>query len=372
MSTQGFPFFDITRQFQEIKPEVMAAFEKLLDHQHLIGGSAVVDFEKSIAEWMSVKHAVTCASGTDALIIALRVAGIEPGDEVITPSYSFLASTSAIAWIGAVPVWADIQPDTYCIDVKEIEKKITPKTKAIMAVHLYGQTADMNAINALAKSRGLKVIEDCAQSIGAKYQGKSAGGLGDICALSFYPTKNLGAAGDAGLVTTQDDELGRKATLMRQHGMPKRYTYDLLGFNSRLDSLQCAYLHIKLKHLKKWNDRRNQIAAHYMEALKPLESKGLVLPYTVPGNYHVYHQFMVRLPKRDQVKAQLAELGVPTDIYYPRSIADEEIMQKYRNPSEKFPVADMCAQSILALPVFPELTQSEIDRVVDGFHKVLR
>jgi len=224
MSTPSFPFFDITRQFREIKPEVMSAFEKLLDQQHLIGGSAVTDFEKAIAEWMEVKHAVTCASGTDALIIALRAAGIEAGDEVITPSYSFLASSSSIAWIGAVPVWADIRPDTYCIDVKEIEKKITPKTKGIMAVHLYGQSADMGPISDIAKKHGLRVIEDCAQAIGAKYQGRQVGGLGDICALSFYPTKNLGAAGDAGLVTTNDDELGRRSLLMRQHGMPKRYT----------------------------------------------------------------------------------------------------------------------------------------------------
>jgi dTDP-4-amino-4,6-dideoxygalactose transaminase len=371
MSTQTFPFFDITRQFQEIKPEVMATFEKLLDHQHLIGGSAVVDFEKSAAEWMGVKHAVTCASGTDALIIALKVAGVEPGDEVITPSYSFFASTSSIAWIGATPVWADVRPDTYCIDVKEIEKKITPKTKAIMAVHLYGQTADMDAINALAKSRGLKVIEDCAQAIGAKNNGKQAGGLGDICALSFYPTKNLGGAGDGGLVTSNNDDFGKRALLMRQHGMPKRYTYDLLGFNSRLDSLQCAYLHIKLKHLKRWNERRNEIAKFYIDSLKPLEKKGLVLPYTVPGNYHVFHQFMVRVPNRDQVKAKLGEMGIPTDIYYPKGIPDEDIMKKYKKPGDVFPVADECSKSILALPIFPELTKAELEKVVDGFHKVV-
>lgn len=371
MSTQTFPFFDITRQFQEIKPEVMSAFEKLLDNQHLIGGNAVADFEKSAAEWMGVKHAVTCASGTDALIIALRVAGIQPGDEVITPSYSFFASSSSIAWIGAVPVWADIRPDTYCIDVKEIEKKITSKTKAIMAVHLYGQTADMAAIKSLAKAKNLIVIEDAAQAIGAKSGGVQAGGLGDICALSFYPTKNLGGAGDGGLVTSNNDDFGRRSLLMRQHGMPKRYTYDLLGFNSRLDSLQCAYLHIKLKHLKRWNERRNEIAGLYSEALKPLEKKGLVLPFTAPGNYHVFHQYMVRTPNRDQVKAKLAELGVPTDVYYPKGIPEESIMSKYKKAGDKFPVADECSNSILALPIFPELTKTEIERVIDGFHKVL-
>lgn len=371
MSTQIFPFFDITRQFQEIKPEVMAAFEKLLDNQHLIGGSAVSDFEKSAAEWMGVKHAVTCASGTDALIIALRVAGIQPGDEVITPSYSFFASSSSIAWIGAVPVWADIRPDTYCIDVKEIEKKITSKTKAIMAVHLYGQTADMKAINDLAKAHGLKVIEDAAQSIGAKFNGVQAGSLGDICALSFYPTKNLGGAGDGGLVTSNNDEFGRNSLLMRQHGMPKRYTYDLLGFNSRLDSLQCAYLHIKLKHLKRWNERRNEIAKTYIENLKSLESKGLILPFTAPGNGHVYHQFMIRVQNRDQVKAKLAEMGIPTDVYYPKAIPEETIMHKYKKGSETFPVANLCSDTILALPIFPELTKAEIEKVIDGLHKVL-
>lgn len=371
MSTPKFPFFDITRQYGKIKSEVMSRFEKLLDTQALIGGAAVTDFEKAAAEWMGVKHAVTCASGTDALIIALRAAGVKEGDEVITPAFSFFASSGAITWIGAKPVWADIRPDTYCIDVEQIKKRLTPKTKAIMVVHLYGQCVDMDPILDLAKQKGLYVIEDCAQSIGAKYKGRSAGGLGHIAAVSFYPTKNLGGAGDGGLVTTNDDALGRTALLMRQHGMPKRYTYEIRGFNSRLDSLQCAYLHVKLPYLAKWNERRAWIADYYNKNLKDLETKGLVLPVTQQGNTHVWHQYVVRIPNREEVRGRLAELGVPTDVYYPKAIPREEVLREFVAGGDSWPVADKAAQEVLALPIFPELTQQEIDLVIQGLHKSL-
>ena len=373
MSTQPsqFPFFDITRQFKEIKSEVMQTFEKILDNQSLIGGNFVVDFEKEIASWLNVKHAVTCASGTDALVLALRALGVQAGDEVITPAFSFFASTGAITWLGAKPVWVDIRPDTYCLNVAEVKKKITSKTKAIMAVHLYGQCADMDAINAIAKERGLKVLEDCAQSIGAKYKGRTAGGLGDMAAISFYPTKNLGGAGDGGLITSNDDALGRAAMLMRQHGMPKRYTYEILGLNSRLDTLQTSYLHIKLKHLKKWNERRAEIADYYIKNLKPLEKKGLVLPVTSEGNTHVWHQFMVRVPDRENLRNRLNELGVPTDVYYPKAIPHEDVLKSFVNPKDSWPVSDECARTIMALPIFPELTQKEIDLVVAGMLKAM-
>lgn len=371
MSTkQSFPFFDITRQFKELKPEVMSTFEKLLDNQHLIGGAAVQDFEKAIAEWIGVKHAVTVASGTDALILGLKALGVGHDDEVITPTFSFFASTGSITWIGARPVYVDILPDTYCLDPKQIRKKITKKTKAIMVVHLYGQCADMDEIMAISQETGIPVIEDTAQSIGAKYKGKSAGAIGDLGAISFYPTKNLGGAGDGGLIVTNNDELGRKALLLRQHGMPKRYTYDLLGMNSRLDSLQCAYLHIKLKHLNKWNKRRQEIAQYYINNLKDLEGKGLTLPKTASGNEHVWHQFMVRLKDRENVRAKLTELGVPTDVYYPRAIPDEPVLKDYVS-GVQCPVATQAALEITALPIFPELTQQEIDQVVSGIRKVL-
>lgn len=373
MNTQKptFPFFDITRQYKEIKPEVMSVFEKILDAQANIGGAYVADFEKAAAEWIGVKHAVTVASGMDALILGLKALGVKAGDEVITPAFSFFGSTGAITWLEAKPVWADIRKDTYCMDMDQVKKKITSKTKAIMVVHLYGQCADMDALMKISKETGVPIIEDTAQSIGATYHGKPAGGIGHVGAISFYPTKNLGGAGDGGLITTNDDSIAQMASLLKNHGMPKRYTYAILGSNSRLDSLQCAYLNIKLKHLKKWNDRRLEIANMYIKNLKDLESKGLVLPVTAAGNKHVFHQFVVRVKDREQVKNRLAELGVPTDIYYPKSIADEDVVKSYRNSSEKFPVAEECAQSVLALPIFPELTQTEIDFVISSVRKAL-
>lgn len=364
-------FFDITRQYQQLKPEVMSAFEKILDSQSCIGGVAVAEFEKNIAQWIGSKHAVTVASGMDALILGLKALGVKAGDEVITPAFSFFGSTGAITWLQATPVWVDIKSDTYCIDEKEIEKKITSKTKAIMPVHLYGQCADMDPILEISRKKGIPVIEDTAQSIGASYKGRAAGTMGDIGAISFYPTKNLGGAGDGGLIVTNNDDLAQKAALLKNHGMPKRYTYALLGSNSRLDALQCAYLNIKLKHLQKWNNRRAEIASYYIQKLSDLESKGLVLPKTDSANKHVYHQFVIRLPNREIVRNKLVELGVPTDIYYPKAIPDEPVVKEFRNSSERFPVAEKCANEVLALPIFPELTQNEVDFVVEGIRKAL-
>ncbi len=373
MNTQNpsLPFFDITRQYKEIKSEVMSTFEKILDAQACIGGAYVTEFEKSAAQWVGAKHAVTVASGMDALILGLKAIGVKAGDEVITPAFSFFGSTGAITWINAKPVWVDIHKDSYCLNVDQVKKKITSKTKAIMPVHLYGQCADMDALMKLSKETGIPVIEDTAQSIGASYKGKPAGGIGHVGAISFYPTKNLGGAGDGGMIVTNDELISQQAMLLKNHGMPKRYTYAMLGSNSRLDALQCAYLNIKLKHLKKWNERRAEIAGQYIKNLKDLESKGLVLPVTMEGNKHVFHQFVIRVKDRDQVKARLAELGVPTDIYYPQAIPDESVLKEFRNPAEKFPVAEECAQTVLALPIFPELTQKEIDTIIAGVRKAL-
>ncbi|MBX9769446.1 MAG: DegT/DnrJ/EryC1/StrS family aminotransferase [Bdellovibrionales bacterium] len=365
-----FNFFDLTRQYAEIKPAVMKVFEELLDKQHLILGDATAKFEADVAKWIGVKHAVTVASGTDALIVGLKALGVGAGDEIITPAYSFFASTSSIILAGAKPVLVDIEPDTYNMDPLKLEAAITAKTKAIMPVHLYGQCADMGAILTIAKKHGIPVMEDYAQSIGATYQGQQAGTMGALGATSFYPTKNLGGAGDGGLVTTNDDALADRLKLLRAHGMRVRYQHEILGTNSRLDALQCAYLHVKLPLLQGFMNRRRQIAERYLSELKSLESRGLVLPVTRLENVHVWNQFIIRVPNRDQVRKNLLELGVPTEIYYPFTVAEQPPLRPYC--AEKgWAVSEASAATSLALPIFPELIDSEQKLVIDALKEVL-
>lgn len=357
------PFFDLTRQYKTIKAEVLKSYEDLLDRQALIMGDAVSKFEQEIAQWIGVKHAITCASGTDALILPLKALGIGPGDEVITPAYSFFASTSSILLAGATPVFVDVDPVTMNIDVRKIEAAITPKTKMIMPVHLYGQCADMDAVNEIAKKHKLLVMEDFAQSIGATFKGRQAGTMSTVGATSFYPTKNLGGSGDGGLMITNDDALADKLKLIRVHGMRIRYTHEFLGTNSRLDALQCAYLRIKLPRLNGWMQRRQQLADRYMKELAPLKSYGLILPETAEGRTHVWNQFCIRVNQRDQVKQTLAENGIPTEIYYPFTVPHQEPLRPYA-PKTGWAVSEDCARTSMALPIFPELTDEEQGLVI--------
>ena len=368
--TNKLNFFDLTRQYSEIKPAVMKVYEDLLDKQHLILGEAAQKFETDVARWIGVKHAVTVASGTDALILGLKAMGVGPGDEVITPAYSFFCSTSSIILAGATPVLVDVEPDTYNLSPRLVEAAMTSKTKAIMPVHLYGQCADMGPLMAISKKHGIPLIEDFAQSIGATYQGQQAGTMGLVGATSFYPTKNLGGAGDGGLVTTNDDGVADRLKLLRVHGMRVRYHHEILGTNSRLDALQCAYLHVKLPKLQGYMARRKQLAERYLREMKPLEALGMVLPTTRKENVHVWNQFIVRVPNRDQVRKNLQEIGIPTEIYYPLTIAEQPPLRPYC-AERGWAVSEASALSSLALPIFPELKDSEQTLVIEGFKEVL-
>lgn len=368
---QNIPFFDLKRQYQQIQNEVEAALPKIFEEQAFILGERVQNFETNIAEWIGVKHAVTVKSGTEALFLGLKALGIGHGDEVITPAFSFFASTGAILLTGATPVFVDINPSTYNIDVSKIESAVTSKTKAIMPVHLYGQCADMSPIIQLAKKHNLFVIEDYAQSLGATYKGLQAGAIGNLGATSFYPTKNLGAAGEGGLITTNDDGLADKIKIMRVHGMRERYLHEVLGNNSRLDSLQCVYLNIKLKYLKGWMKKRDQNAKRYLNELQPLTQKGLQLPIVHSDCTHVWNQFVIQVPNRMDVRKKLTELGVGTDIYYPHTIPSQKVMEGICVPTG-WTVSESVAQKCLAIPVFPELTDGEQTHVIESMFKVLQ
>lgn len=365
-----FPFFDLTRQFPEIKNEVMTTFEKLLDRQALVMGDAVTDFEKNIAQWMGVKHAITVGNGTEALILALKVLDIGPGDEVITPAFSFFASTGAILYVGAKPVFVDVDAATYNMLPDQIEKMITARTKAIMPVHLYGQMAEMGPILEIAKKHKLRVIEDYAQSIGARDGDLVSGACGDLGATSFYPTKNLGAAGEGGMITTNDDALADKTRLIRVHGMRKRYIHEFLGTNSRLDALQCAYLSAKLPRLNRWVEMRTQNANRYFAELAPLTKLGLTLPKVGATKKHVWNQFIITVPERDRVKEILAERGVPTEIYYPFTIPEQAPLRGICEPAG-WPTSEKLARTSMALPIFPELKSEEQTLVIEGLKHAL-
>lgn len=372
MPQYRFPFFDLTRQYQGLKNDVMKSVQQVFEKQAFVMGEEVTSFEAEVGRYMGAKHAITCSSGTDALVLALKTLGIGPGDDVLTTPFSFFASTSSILLAGARPVFSDIDPLTFNLNPSLLEKALTPKTKAIMVVHLFGQCADMDPIVAFARKRGLRVIEDAAQSIGARYNDKKAGSIGDMGAVSFYPTKNLGGAGEGGLVTTQDDALAEKARLLRVHGMKVRYTHDLLGWNSRMDALQAAVLRVKLPHLDKWVARRQQLSGQYNESLAPLVKTGkIVLPAAEKNRFHVWNQYVVRVENRDQVRAKLDERGIPTDIFYPKTLPVQPALKDLGLETLHLPVAEDCAAKALALPIFPELTDGEQQQVVQALTEVL-
>lgn len=365
------PFFDVSRQYQPLKSQVLEKFTQILDRQAFIGGDVVSQFETDLAKWTGAKHAITVANGTDSLTLALRALDIGHGDEVITTPYSFFASTGSILLTGAKPVFVDIDPRTYNINPALIEKAITSKTKAILPVHLYGQCADMDPILAVAKKHKLFVVEDYAQSIGAADKGRQAGTMGTVGCTSFYPTKNLGGAGEGGAITTNDDKLAEKIKMIRSHGMPKRYIHDVLGTNSRMNALQVSYIAVKLPLLKNYMASRQKIAARYAEELRPLTDKGLVLPFTSEGNTHVWNQFIVRVPKRDEVQKALAEEGIPTEIYYPMTIPEQKVLRGICQ-EKGWSESESAARTSLALPVFPELTAEEQGFVISALQKVFK
>ena len=354
-------------QYLAHKAEIDAAMQAVLDGGRYVLGPETAAFEKEFAAWVGVAHAVGVANGTDALHLALRALGVGHGDEVITVSHTAVATAAAVTLAGAVPVLCDIEADTFTLDPALIERLITPRTRAIIAVHLYGQAADMDAILEIAKRRGLPVIEDCAQAHGARYQGRRVGTMGALACFSFYPTKNLGAIGDGGAVVTGDDALGAKLRLLREYGWAERYVSHSEGWNSRLDELQAAILRVKLRYLDADNASRRRIAARYGAELA---DTGLVLPVTREGSEHVYHLYVVRSDRRDALNAHLQARGIAAGIHYPVPI---HLQPAYRStPPVSLPVTERAAREVLSLPIYPELSDTEVSTVVSAVRDFFR
>jgi len=369
---------DLKRQYEPLHAELMAALEHVLQTQQFILGEQVASFERAAAFQLGVNHAIGCSSGTDALWLALVASQIGPGDAVLTTPFSFFASVSAILRAGAQPVLADIDPVTFNLDPDAVRCALdTPaaaNTKAILPVHLYGQCADWDAFSKIGGEYGLKLIEDAAQAWGANWNGKAAGGLGDAAAFSFNPTKNLSAAGDAGMVTTNDDEIAERARMLRQHGMRRRYYHDEVGWNTRLDGFQGAVLEIKLKYIVGWNDARRAIAERYHSLFRkagvvdpgPYPGKGIVLPVEVSGAHHVWHQYVIRCTRRDVLRDFLSARKIGSEIYYPVPLHMQEALKSLGYAEGDFPESERAAREVLALPIFPELREDEQQTVVNA------
>ena len=366
--SSGVPLVDLRAQHAAIAAEVQAALDAVLANTDFILGADVDAFEQEYARYCEAEHCVGLDSGMSALELGLRAMGIGPGDEVITPAGSFIASSSAISFTGATPVWVDMDPRTYNIDPALIEAAITPRTKAIMAVHLYGQPADMDAVFAVARRHGLPVIEDACQSHGARYQGKRTGSMGAFAAFSFYPAKNLGAYGDAGALTTNDAELAEKVRMMRNYGQRAKYDHVYLAWNRRLDTIQAAVLRVKLRHLDRWNQARRTNASMYDELLR---DTGAGLPFASPDSEHVYHLYVVQVDNRAEVQRELAEHGISTGIHYPVPIHLQEAYRSAGYGPGSFPVTETAAERILSLPMYPELSEAGVRRVAAALGRAL-
>jgi len=355
-------FVDLRKQYAPLKEEILAGIEKALDGMHLFLGENVQQLEKDFAHFCGASHGIGVGDGTEALHIILRALGIGAGDEVITVSHTFIATAEAILLAGAKPVFVDIDPDTYLMDVTKVEEKITPRTKAILPVHLYGQTVDIDPLLELAAKHNLKVIEDACQAHGAEYKGRKAGSMGDAGAFSFYFSKNLGAYGEGGFITTNDDKLASHIRKIRDHGSGQRYHHDMLGFNARLDEIQAVVLRAKLPHLETWNGLRRKHAHLYNELLKDTMA---VTPKERPGNTSVYHLYVIKTPQRDQLQTWLKERGVFTGIHYPIPIHRQQVMEPLGLKDQSLPVTDQVTSQILSLPMFAELEDHEIKYTVD-------
>jgi dTDP-4-amino-4,6-dideoxygalactose transaminase len=359
------PLLDLKVQYASIREEIREAVDRVMDSQHFILGPEVEALEREVAEYCHCRHAIGVSSGTDALLVVLMAMDIRPGDEVITSSYSFFATAGAIARLGATPVFVDIDAATFNIDPAALESGITRRTRAILPVHLYGQMADMEAILQIASKHKLPVIEDAAQAIGAERSGYRAGSAGDAGCLSFFPSKNLGGAGDGGMVTTNDAELAERVRMLRNHGFRTRYHNELLGGNFRLDALQAAVLRIKLRHLDRWTEARQNNAAEYRRVLPP----GVGLPIEVPGR-HVYNQFVIRHPRRDALIEYLKAQQIGCEVYYPVPLHLQKCFESLGHQPGKFPVSERASRETLALPIYPELTKEMIRRIARAIAQV--
>ena len=360
------PLLDLKAQYQPIREDVLAAIARVCDSQYFILGAEVEALEHELAAMLGVAHAVGVSSGTDALLAAMMALGVGPGDEVVTPTYSFFATAGSVARLGARPVLVDIDPVTFNLDVDAAVAAITPRTKAIVPVHLFGQSAEMAPQMAAAARQGLAVVEDAAQPIGARHHGRPVGGLGHVGCFSFFPSKNLGAFGDGGLVTTNDRALAEKVRLLRGHGMQPKYYHAMIGGNFRLDALQAAVLRVKARHLAGWTEARRRNADRYRALFAGRPRLPVALPAEAPGNYHIYNQFVIRVPDRDGLRAHLTEAGVGTEIYYPVPFHLQACFADLGHRRGQFPAAEAAADGSLALPIYGELSEEQQAVVVEA------
>lgn len=368
-----FPFLDLKAQFAGIRADVMAAVEKVLDSQHFILGPEVEKLEDEVADYLGVQHAIGCASGSDALLLALMALEVGPGDEVITTPFTFGATAGSVARLGARPVFVDIDPESYNLDVQQIEAAITPRTRAIMPVHLFGLAAPMDAVMRIARAHNLPIIEDAAQAIGSWFRGKSIGGLGTIGCFSFFPSKNLGGAGDGGMLTTNDAKVAERLRILRVHGCRTKYEYEIVGMNSRLDAMQAAILRVKLRHLTHWTEARRRNADLYAALFREFQLDSRIqLPIEPAGHVHVYNQYVIRVADRDGLREHLRLAGIPTEIYYPAPLHTQAAFGYLGYKTGDFPRAEAAARETVALPIFAELTEAQQHAVVEsiaGFYE---
>jgi dTDP-4-amino-4,6-dideoxygalactose transaminase len=367
-SPRRFEYLDLRAQYATIREEVITAITRVMESQHFILGTEVELFERDVAAYLGAKHAVSCASGSDALLLAMLAAGIGPGDEIITSPFTFVATGGAIARTGATPVYVDIDPETLNISTSAIASAMTPRTRGIMPVHLFGLSAEMGEILALADKHSLLVFEDAAQAMGARYRGRSVGTLGACGCFSFFPSKNLGGAGDGGLITTEDPMLAEKLRMLRIHGSKKKYHHELLGTNSRLDALQAAILRVKLGHLDEWTGERRLRAERYRTLFNMLDlAPSVLLPVEPSADfYHVYNQFTLRCVDRDALREHLRTAGVPSEIYYPVPLHLQPAFSYLGYQCGQLPVAEAASREVLSLPVYPELSEAQQQRVVSS------
>jgi len=369
MSSQTVPLFDLQQQYAEIRPEIEAAVSRVLASGQVILGPEVTALEEEVARYCGASHAVGCGSGTEALSLALHALEIGPGDEVILPTFTFFATAGCVARTGATPVFVDVDPLTYNLDPKQVEAAVTPRTRALIPVHLFGQCADMERLWPVAERHGLPIIEDAAQAMGAEYQGKQAGSLGAIGCFSFYPTKNLGGYGDAGMNVTSDPAWAARMSILRTHGMQPRYHHKYLGWNARIDAVQACMLRVKLPRLESYIAKRQEAAKRYDALIDQHGVSGMLSkPVRMPGRRHTFNQYVVRVEdsRRDALAAHLKANGVGYEVYYPKPLHTQECLTYLGHREGEFPVAEAACKSVLALPIFPEITAAQQERVIEA------
>lgn len=367
--SRAIPLLDLKRQYASLRDEVQEALAEVFESQQFILGPQLQALESEIAACVGTRFAVGVGSGTDALLLALRAAGIGNGDEVIVPAFSFFATAECVSLLGATPVFADIEPRTFNLDPESAAARITPRTRAVIPVHLYGQATDMDPILELGRRHNMRVIEDNAQAIGAGYRGRRTGALGDAGCLSFYPSKNLGGWGDGGMVTTDSEAIAQRIRSLRDHGATHKYRSQEIGWNSRLDEIQAAVLRVKLRRLRSWNEQRRRHAAAYDALLQAIP--GVVTPAVSPGGEHVFHQYTVRVPRRDQVQKALAARGIATAVYYPLPLHLQPAYAALHCQPGSLPQAERACAEVLSLPIYPELSAEDIARVAAALSEAL-